>query len=151
MWVLGIKPRPFSRISALAEWWWHTLLIPAFRRQRQMDLWEFEASLVHRMNSRTGSKATEEPYLEKQKQKKSSLNHRTSLPVRFPISIAPLFFNLAHPGSHQSPQTAVSGSLLTLSNRPRPAWATTGTSSQPLRFSGGAISAMVSFPTLFRD
>ena len=34
-------------------------LIPALQRQRRVDLWEFEASLVYRANSRTGSKATQ--------------------------------------------------------------------------------------------
>ena len=41
--------------------WWLTPLIPALGRQRQMDLCEFEASLVYRASSRTGSKATEKP------------------------------------------------------------------------------------------
>ena len=36
--------------------WWRTPLIPALRRQRQADLCEFEASLVYREGSRTGSK-----------------------------------------------------------------------------------------------
>ena len=34
-------------------------LIPAFGRQRLVDLWEFEVSLVYRASSRTGSKATQ--------------------------------------------------------------------------------------------
>ena len=38
------------------------------RRQTQVDLCEFAASLVYRENSRTGSKATEKPCLKKQKQ-----------------------------------------------------------------------------------
>ena len=38
-------------------------LIPAPRRQRQMDLGEFEASLVYRASSRTDAKATEKPCL----------------------------------------------------------------------------------------
>ena len=32
---------------------WHTHLIPARARKRQVELWEFEASLVHRVSSRT--------------------------------------------------------------------------------------------------
>ena len=34
-------------------------LILALRRQRQVNLCEFEASLVYRVSSRTGSKATQ--------------------------------------------------------------------------------------------
>ena len=43
--------------------WWRTPLTPALRRQRQADLSEFEASLVYRVGSRTGSKATDKPCL----------------------------------------------------------------------------------------
>ena len=35
-------------------------LIPALRRQKQVDPSELEASLVYRASSRTGSKTTEE-------------------------------------------------------------------------------------------
>ena len=45
-------------------------LISALGRQRQVDLWEFEASLIYRMGSRTGSKATEKPCFKKSKQKR---------------------------------------------------------------------------------
>lgn len=34
---------------------WHTPLIPAFRRQRQVDLTEFEVSLVYKSRTRTVS------------------------------------------------------------------------------------------------
>ena len=44
-------------------------LIPTLGRQRQVDLCEFEASLVYIVSSRTGSKATEKPCLEKPKPK----------------------------------------------------------------------------------
>ena len=40
-------------------------VIPALRRQRQVDPHEFEASLVYRASSRTGYKATEKPCLKK--------------------------------------------------------------------------------------
>jgi len=40
-----------------ARWWWCKLLIPALRRQRQVDLCEFKASLVYRVSSRTGRAA----------------------------------------------------------------------------------------------
>jgi hypothetical protein len=33
--------------------WWYMPLIPALRRQRQEDLYEFEASLVYRVSART--------------------------------------------------------------------------------------------------
>jgi hypothetical protein len=36
-------------------WWWCTPLIPALRRQRQVYLCEFEASLIYRVSSRTVS------------------------------------------------------------------------------------------------
>jgi hypothetical protein len=41
--------------------WWHSLLIPALGRQRQVDLCEFEVSLVYRVTSRT-SRATQSCY-----------------------------------------------------------------------------------------
>ena len=47
-------------------------LIPALGRERQVDLCEFEASLVYRTSSSTVSKATEKPYLEKQTNKKKN-------------------------------------------------------------------------------
>lgn len=31
--------------------WWYTLLIPARGRQRQVDLFEFEASVIYRASS----------------------------------------------------------------------------------------------------
>ena len=37
-----------SKSLFLARWWWSTPLIPALRRQRQVDLYEFEASLVYK-------------------------------------------------------------------------------------------------------
>ncbi|XP_040604768.1 N-acetylglucosaminyl-phosphatidylinositol de-N-acetylase isoform X2 [Mesocricetus auratus] len=49
--------------------WWLTPLIPTLRRQRQVDLWKFETSLNYQASSRTASKATEKPCLEKQANK----------------------------------------------------------------------------------
>ena len=37
----------------------HTALIPAFGRQKQVDLCVFKASLVYRVSSRTGFKITD--------------------------------------------------------------------------------------------
>jgi hypothetical protein len=46
-------------------------LIPALERQGQLDLCEFEVSLVYRMSSRSAKATfTEKPYLKKQKNKK---------------------------------------------------------------------------------
>ena len=44
-------------------------LIPALRRQKQVDLCKIEASLIYKNCSRTGSNATEKPCLEKPKEK----------------------------------------------------------------------------------
>jgi hypothetical protein len=41
------------RILFPTRWWWHGTLIPAPRRQRQVDLCKFKASLVYRVSSRT--------------------------------------------------------------------------------------------------
>ena len=50
-------------------------LISALRRQRQVDLCEFVASLVYRASSSTGSKAAEKPCLKnKTKQNKDRTN-----------------------------------------------------------------------------
>ena len=40
-------------------------LIPVFRRQRQADLWEFEANLIYRASSRTASDTQKNPVLKK--------------------------------------------------------------------------------------
>ena len=50
--------------------WWRRPLIPALGRQRQVDLFEFEASLVYRASARTGSKAIEKLCLKKQNRTK---------------------------------------------------------------------------------
>ena len=48
-------------------------LIPALRRQRQVDHYEFEASLVYRVSPRT-TKATQKNCLEKPKSINQSIN-----------------------------------------------------------------------------
>jgi hypothetical protein len=42
-----------SRIFCVSQVWWHTPLVPVFRRQKQMGLFEVQANLVYRVNSTT--------------------------------------------------------------------------------------------------
>lgn len=49
------------------QWWW-THLIPALRRQRQVDLYEFEANLVYRASSRTAKTTQWDPVSKNQKE-----------------------------------------------------------------------------------
>jgi hypothetical protein len=50
-----------GRIGKFTEQWESTHLIPEFGRQRQVDLYEFEASLVYRVSSRTARTAQRIP------------------------------------------------------------------------------------------
>lgn len=47
---IHIKIKSLKEIQS--QLWWRTLLISAFMSQRQVDLREFEASLVYRNSSR---------------------------------------------------------------------------------------------------
>ena len=53
-------------------------LIPALGRQQQVDLCEFEASLVYRASSRTSSKSTEKLCLKKPKPKQNKTKSKTN-------------------------------------------------------------------------
>jgi hypothetical protein len=48
---MGLRMR--FRKTHRAGWWWCTPLIPALGRKKQVDLYEFKASLVYRVSSRT--------------------------------------------------------------------------------------------------
>jgi hypothetical protein len=48
--------------------WWCTLLVLALRRQRRVYLYEFEASLVYRANSRTARATQRNPTSKQQQQ-----------------------------------------------------------------------------------
>ena len=55
-------------IKMSAVWWWFRPLIPAFGRQRQDDLSEFEANVVYKMSSRTARIVTQKnPVLRRKK------------------------------------------------------------------------------------
>ena len=54
-----------------AKQWWHTPLILALRRQRQENLYEFEASLIYEASSRTARAMQKDPALENQNQKQN--------------------------------------------------------------------------------
>jgi hypothetical protein len=72
---------PFFLASGLERWswlkehagraWWHTPLIPALGRQRQVS--EFEVSLVYKVSSRTARAIQRNPVSKNQKKKKKTL------------------------------------------------------------------------------
>ena len=52
--VTGLKEGEEHGKRIIPRVWWHTYLIPALRRQRQVDFCEFKTSLVYTLSSRTG-------------------------------------------------------------------------------------------------
>ena len=59
IWMEGLFVFTGKVFCASVKWWWHTPLIPALGRQRQVDLCEFGASLVYRASSWKSTKATQ--------------------------------------------------------------------------------------------
>jgi hypothetical protein len=57
------------KAQGLARQWWRTPLILALGRQRQTDLFEFKASLVYTVSSRTARAIPGKPSLKKTKTK----------------------------------------------------------------------------------
>jgi hypothetical protein len=70
-------------------WWWHTPLIPALGRQRQVDF-EFGANLVNRVSSRTARATQRNPVLKKKKQRANAHPIIISCPSGIPADT--LFF-----------------------------------------------------------
>ena len=58
------------KTASILRWWWCRPLIPVFGRQRQVDFFEFEASLVYRASSRTSRAVTQRNPVLKIREKK---------------------------------------------------------------------------------
>ena len=67
-----MQPRAGFKLTIECQQCWHTPLIPALRRQRQVDVYEFEASLVYRSSSRTARATQKNPALKKKKEEESA-------------------------------------------------------------------------------
>lgn len=62
--------KPGLKKPKVDGWWWHTPLIPRLRRQRQVYLCEFKASLVYR-EFQDSQGNTENPYFGVRKKKRT--------------------------------------------------------------------------------
>jgi hypothetical protein len=54
------------RVKIIAGQWWHMPLVPLLGRQKQVNFFEFEASLVYRVSSRTANARQRDPVLKNQ-------------------------------------------------------------------------------------
>ena len=50
--IMEINVEVLYKLKNRSRQWWCTPLIPALRRQRPVNLWEFESSLVYKVSSR---------------------------------------------------------------------------------------------------
>jgi hypothetical protein len=62
----------FSHSNHRSQAWWHMTLIPSLGRQRQVDLCEFEDSLVYIVEFQVSQGYTVRPRLKKNRNKQSS-------------------------------------------------------------------------------
>jgi hypothetical protein len=88
MWVLGTEPTYSERATCWA--WWHTPLIPALRRQRQVGFWvRGQPGVQSEFQDSQGY--TEKPCLEKPKNKQTKERATCALNC-WAISLAPTLF-----------------------------------------------------------
>ena len=73
-------PHPHLVNKRSSSQWWCAPLIPALRRQRQVNLCEFEASLVYRTSSRTAKTVTQRNPVSKERRERKK--------ERWPINVS---------------------------------------------------------------
>jgi hypothetical protein len=71
--------------------WWRTPLIPALERQKQADLYDFEASMVYKGSSKTARAVIQENLASKNQKrkkvrKKKKKRHYFSSPLAFKVN-----------------------------------------------------------------